>query len=466
MARATASARDERRRADHAARRTATRDRRVREGLDRRQAAREAAIATIARVAWDRGPGRDELAKPELEAIAREAMRRTGSSRNSLAPRARRSRTCRARTATACRDLRDAAVVVDRQRRLARSRSARSLRRGRRRRRACSWPSPTSTRSSRRTRPIDAHARTNTTSVYTPRGDLPDAAAGALDRPHVAEQGEDRAAIVVDMTVDASGDAGRVGRLPGAASETRRSSPTTASPRGSTARARARRRWRACRGLDGSAAPARIAIATRCGAAATRKARSTSSAPSCGRSSTATGSRTCGRRRRTAPSELIENLMVAANGVTARFLTRARRRLDPPRREVARALAADRRPGGGARRDAARRAGRARAAAVPEPQRAADPDDVPDLSLARGQAAGPRRVRGRGAGGSRAAISRSPRGNYTHSTAPNRRFPDLVTQRLLKAAIAGPPAPYSLAELRRWPSTARSRRTRRTRSSG
>ena len=37
--------------------------------------------------------------------------------------------------------------------------------------------------------------------------------------------------------------------------------------------------------------------------------------------------------------------------------------------------------------------------------------------------------------------------DYTHSTAPNRRFPDLATQRLIKAAIAGSPAPYTAEQL-------------------
>src|SRR4029077_5008273 len=37
--------------------------------------------------------------------------------------------------------------------------------------------------------------------------------------------------------------------------------------------------------------------------------------------------------------------------------------------------------------------------------------------------------------------------DYAHSTAPNRRFPDLITQRLIKVALSGGTLPYAVPEL-------------------
>jgi exoribonuclease-2 len=80
-------------------------------------------------------------------------------------------------------------------------------------------------------------------------------------------------------------------------------------------------------------------------------------------------------------------------------------------------------------------------------RKAADPDHFADLSLAVIKLMGPgeyvlERPGDPGQGHFGLAVE-----DYTHSTAPNRRFADLVTQRLIKAVLAGRPAPYADDEL-------------------
>jgi len=82
-----------------------------------------------------------------------------------------------------------------------------------------------------------------------------------------------------------------------------------------------------------------------------------------------------------------------------------------------------------------------------ERRRKLDPDHFPDLSLAVVKLLGPgeyvaQRPEDHGEGHFGLAVH-----NYIHSTAPNRRYADLITQRLLKSLQSPDTNPYSLSEL-------------------
>ena len=146
-------------------------------------------------------------------------------------------------------------------------------------------------------------------------------------------------------------------------------------------------------------------------------------------------------------TQLIEDFMIAANGATAAYLASKkfpslRRVLRSPERwgrivELA--------SGFGIQLPAEPDA--AALEAFLERRRQADLEKFPDLSLSVGK------LIGRGEyvldlpGGEPPGHFGLAVKNYTHSTAPNRRFPDLISQRLLKAAMAGAELPYTLAEL-------------------
>src|SRR5580698_7412746 len=140
-------------------------------------------------------------------------------------------------------------------------------------------------------------------------------------------------------------------------------------------------------------------------------------------------------------TDLIEDFMVAANGVVARMLLKVsslRRIVRTPAHwdgivhlaaSAGEKLPSD--PDSKALNDFLIK------------RKAEDPDHFADLSLAVIKLIGPGVY----------VLERpgdSPEGHfglavqdYTHSTAPNRRFPDVVTQRLIKAQLDGKPGPYS-----------------------
>jgi exoribonuclease-2 len=145
--------------------------------------------------------------------------------------------------------------------------------------------------------------------------------------------------------------------------------------------------------------------------------------------------------------ELIEDFMIAANGAVAKHLEERRfpslrRVLRPPERwdrivALARALGEE-------------------LPSVPNAQALAqfllkrekvDPIRFPDLSLSVVKLLGRGEYvlempGGRVAGHFGLAVA-----DYSHSTAPNRRFPDLISQRLLKAAMGRGRSPYDSEEL-------------------
>jgi exoribonuclease-2 len=145
--------------------------------------------------------------------------------------------------------------------------------------------------------------------------------------------------------------------------------------------------------------------------------------------------------------DLIEDFMIAANGVTVRYLSSRKipsiRRVvrTPKRWERIVEIAAE------------------HAFKLPKNpdskalemfltmEKAADPLRFPDLSLAVIKLLGTGEYIAELPGENSTGHFGLAVKDYTHSTAPNRRYADLITQRLLKAAIEARPVPYSKDEL-------------------
>lgn len=144
-------------------------------------------------------------------------------------------------------------------------------------------------------------------------------------------------------------------------------------------------------------------------------------------------------------TELIEDFMIAANGVVARALEKVsslRRIVKTPERwDRIVQLAATKgeqlpaQPDSKALNDFLVK------------RKAADPDHFADLSLAVIKLIGPGEYVLERPGDPEQGHFGLAVQDYTHSTAPNRRFADIVTQRLIKAMLAGAPGPYSDDEL-------------------
>ncbi|HTW57638.1 MAG TPA: RNB domain-containing ribonuclease [Terriglobales bacterium] len=151
------------------------------------------------------------------------------------------------------------------------------------------------------------------------------------------------------------------------------------------------------------------------------------------------------KQQRNHATELIEDFMIAANGVVARKLEKVsslRRIVRTPKRwdrivqlAAAKGEKLPAQPDSKALNEFLLR------------RKAADPDHFADLSLAVIKLIGPGEYVLERAGDVAPGHFGLAVQDYTHSTAPNRRFADVVSQRILKALLSGQPNPYTDAEL-------------------
>jgi VacB/RNase II family 3'-5' exoribonuclease len=151
--------------------------------------------------------------------------------------------------------------------------------------------------------------------------------------------------------------------------------------------------------------------------------------------------------RKNRAKEIIEDFMIAANGVTARYLAA---RKSPSIRRVVRTPKRWDRIVELAQEHGSRLPDNPDSAALDAflvKEKAADPVRFPDVSLAVIKLLGAGEYIAERPGDTAPGHFGLAVQDYAHSTAPNRRYTDLITQRLLKAAMAGRPAPYSYAEL-------------------
>ena len=292
---------------------------------------------------------------------------------------------------------------------------------------------------------VDQHARINTTSVYTAAEIFPMLPERLSTDVTSLRQDEDRLCVVVEMTVEANGTLG------------------ASSIYRAQVRNRAKLAYRSVAAWLEGTGPAPSRVGAVAGLEEQLRLQDTI-AQTLKRSRQSKGALEfdTGENRavfqdgvlidlqpdpKNRAQELIEEFMIAANGVAARFLQQhgrssLRRILRVPKRwDRIVQLAKD------TGEELPQAPDAVALNAFLTRRRQTDPSRFADLSLAIIKCLGAGEYVAEGP-------AQKPEGHfglavrdYSHSTAPNRRFPDLVTQRLVKAVLQNQPPPYSDTEL-------------------